>query len=454
MTTVATALPEDENAARPEALPAPIHWNPLLRIGFRFCFCYFLIWIVCNGNAGIWTVVPHWGDRLNQWFHWPLGMVAALVARHVLHLPANESTWIPTGSGDTALDWVQAGVFVSIALVAAAVWSVLDRRRREYQVLLAWLIFLLRLSVATAMLIYGFVKFFPLQMGPPLLITLAEPVGQMSPMNLLWTMIGSAPHYEMICGVTEIGCGVLLLVRRTALAGAILTVFVTTNIVLYNFFFDVPVKLFSLHLLLGAAFCVLPNTKPLFRFFFQHLPAAPSAVWVPPSERRPFRIATLAVEMIFLLLVGGQMLQNGLEGYTHVYGNEDIHSPLQGGWTITEAGSRRTAEPLFHNMQQIYIDRPLGKNSYLAVSKGLPDLRAGMPITIDAAKHQIEMPGPPNDHVFAFAAHGNDQVTLTGLSKSGSGTGTVIVLQRIALPKHWPLLTRGFHLVSQSPYER
>ena len=446
--------PSPPDACRIEVRPVPIHWNPLLRIGFRFCFCYFALWIVCNGNASVWGAIPVWGDKIGHWIRWPLAQLAALTGKHLLYLPASEAAWAPTGSGDTALDWVLTGLFVALALCATMVWSLLDRRRRQYQTLLAWLVFALRLTLATAMLIYGFAKLFPLQMPPPLLITLAEPVGQMSPMALLWTMIGSSAHYEMICGSAEIACGVLLLVRRTALAGAMLTVFVATNIVLYNFFFDVPVKIFSLHLLLGALFCVLPNARALFRFFWLHVPSAPASVWVPPTERKAFRRATIAVEAGFLVLVIGQQLWGDMQGYHHVYGFAGTHSPMQGAWTIQDADAGQDAQPLFKGMQKIFIDRAMGENMFLAVAEGAGDRRMGMPVTVDPAKHQIQVPGPPDAHLFAFAMNGNDQIQLTGLRRNGSPGGAALLLQRIPLPRQWPLLTRGFHLVSQSPYQR
>ena len=112
-------------------------------------------------------------------------------------------------------------IFVAAALAGTLVWSALDRRRRQYQTLLAWLRFLLRLSIGIAMLLYGFAKLFPEQMQPPSLAVLNEPVGQISPMTLLWTMIGSSPGYEMVCGFAEVAGGLLLLYRRTALFGAL-----------------------------------------------------------------------------------------------------------------------------------------------------------------------------------------------------------------------------------------
>jgi hypothetical protein len=40
-----------------------------------------------------------------------------------------------------------------------------------------------------------------------------------------------------------------------------------TNVLLYNLFYDVPVKLFAAHLVLFALFVILADVVPLYRFF-------------------------------------------------------------------------------------------------------------------------------------------------------------------------------------------
>jgi hypothetical protein len=90
-----------------------------------------------------------------------------------------------TGSGDTAINWIAVGLMLLTTLIVAVLWSTLDRQRREYRTLAAWLRFLLRLTLVFTLLGYGFDKIFPLQMPPPLLAVLNEPLGQSSPMTLL-----------------------------------------------------------------------------------------------------------------------------------------------------------------------------------------------------------------------------------------------------------------------------
>jgi hypothetical protein len=106
-------------------------------------------------------------------------------------------------------------------------------------------------------------------------------------MTFLWNLIGLNPVYEIICGSAEVLGGILLLYRRTALAGALFSTFVVTNVVLYNFCYDVPVKLFAVNLLLACIFLALPDALSLCHFFWSHKPAAPTAAGFPPPAAAP-----------------------------------------------------------------------------------------------------------------------------------------------------------------------
>ena len=214
------------------------------------------------------------------------------------------------------MHWVQQLVFLVVAALGALLWTLLatlrSSPRTQYQTLYAWLRFLLRLSCGMFMLDYGCDKLFPMQMAPISIAILNEPVGHMSPMTMLWALIGLNPAYEMVCGAAEVLGGVLILFRRTALAGALLSAFVMTNVLLYNLFFDVPVKLFAANLLAALLFICLPDARALFSFCWLHQPA-PAGIWVPPVQRKAFRIATRTIELAYTVTL--LVIFPALEGY-------------------------------------------------------------------------------------------------------------------------------------------
>lgn len=181
-----------------------VRWSPGTRITFRFGFCYLMMYALCCGNACIWEVIPfHVGEHLEDWTSWPFFHGAQWLGQHLFHLTGVGARLHDTGSGDTILNWIAVAIMLVIAFVAALIWSGLDRRSVAYPKLFFWFRLTLRLTLGYAMLNYGFAKLFPLQMSPPSLAVLNEPLGNTSAMTMLWTLIGLNPIYEMICGAAE-----------------------------------------------------------------------------------------------------------------------------------------------------------------------------------------------------------------------------------------------------------
>ena len=192
----------------------------------------------------------------------------------------------------------------AIALVGAAVWSAIDersKRRTEYQTAYSWLRLLLRFTLALTLLEYGFVKVFPEQFSSPTLYELTGTYGDSTPMHLLWTFIGASTAYTIFSGSMEVIAGMLLLFRRTSTVGAMMAAGVLLNVVLLNFCYDVPVKLYSTHLCLMALFLLLPDVSALWRFLILRRPAELTGVWVPRAERRALRITAHVLQALVVI---------------------------------------------------------------------------------------------------------------------------------------------------------
>ena len=162
------------------------------------------------------------------------------------------------------------------------------------------------------MVIYGSVKVFPLQMPPPSHRHLNEPPATWLPTAFLWNLIGLNPVNEIFCGSAEVLGGILLFYRRTSLP-APSSPPSCQHVVLYNFCYDVPVKLFAANLLLGCIFLALPDALSLCRFFWSHKAAAPTPCGFPPTAAAPggsrsssprwsFAAAFLVVRPIFMTI--------------------------------------------------------------------------------------------------------------------------------------------------------
>jgi hypothetical protein len=433
--------------------PVAVRWTPFGRFGFRFAFCYLLIYAFAC--CGVLDLFP----KIGPYISWALAQIplrpAEWLVQHRFHITGIAAHLHPTGSGDTLIDWVALSLMFVYALAAALVWTVLDRRRLEYQTAAAWLRFLLRLTLILGLATFGLVKLFPLQMAPPSLAVLNEPLGNTSPNTLLWTLIGLHPGYEMICGAAEVAAAVLLFFRRTALAGALLAGFVMTNVLLYNMFFDVPLKIHAAHLLLFSIAITVPDLRALFDFFWRRKPAAPSGIWVPPTERRAFRIAILVVELMLLVYCLPSAL-GSYRRYAWQRANLRHPSPLSGQWhvdaaTLTVDGqttprSIPTGEGL--PVTDIFLE-PSG-HVMLRDSSGVL-WRADF--EVDNKQHTLHLFQPGHPILYNLVAPDPAHLVLTPTGEHTSVDGT-LHLSRVPLPTHYPLLDRGFHLINEWGLER
>ncbi len=256
--------------------PGAPRWPVVERIAFRFAFVYLILY--CwpeSGRSSLLQAIPIGTESLTKWAQAPWHALCPWVAIHIFHLSGPVTRYHPTGSGDTTLDYVQVFCFAVIAMFAVIVWSILDRHRPQYRTLYAWLRLVVRFTLAFTLLLYGFAKVYPLQFLPPFLTKLTEPYGEASPMGLLWTFMGASTAYTLFTGLVEVMGGLLLLFRRTTTLGALIGAGALLNIVMLNFCYDVPVKLYSVHLLVMALFLLLPDVRALWNFFFLHRPSGP-----------------------------------------------------------------------------------------------------------------------------------------------------------------------------------
>jgi hypothetical protein len=459
-------LPTPAVAAAP---PAP--WSPAVRLAFRIAFIYFLCFIVLGANGTLLDIFPVVGGWIQDKLNWPLNHLSEFVGQHLFHLTGIAAHWHPSDSGDTAMNWIHDGLVLTFALAGGILWTIISHLRNnprtDYRTLHAWLRFFLRLTCAMFMIGYGMVKVFPFQMPPPSVAILIEPAGNMAPMTFLWNLIGLSPVYEMICGSAEVLGGVLLLYRRTALAGAIFSAFVVTNIVLYNYCYDVPVKLFATNLLLACIFLALPDAVSLGRYFWSHKPTAPTASWVPSISRRAGRIAILVTEIVFavaflvvqptFVAIGWHRLQVSLR----------TPSPLVGAWHLdpTHPASSAFIDPVGGPITDLYV-APSGR-AYTRSSDGELWLSN---VHLDPKKHTalINCYFISDPTKYAWQLTDPNHLILTTVPPAPPKshpkhkpvkpappfTPAVLTLTRIPTPTHYPLLERGFHFISEWRYER
>ncbi len=117
------------------------------------------------------------------------------------------------------------------------------------------------------MVSYGMAKVIPLQMPAPGLARLLEPFGNLSPMGVLWASIGASPTYEIFTGAIELARRhPVVPARGLRLLGALISPAAhVTQVFVLNMTYDVPVKLFSFHLLVMSLVLLAPEARRLLK---------------------------------------------------------------------------------------------------------------------------------------------------------------------------------------------
>jgi hypothetical protein len=309
---------------------------------FRFGFAYLAVYSLTTQIIGGLILLPTFSFPALG-VHWPLRDVTLWLGRRLFDVA--DLTYAGN-SGDTAFHWIQALLVLVLAAAAAAVWSVLDRGRPHYVRLHRGLHTFLRFALAAQMFYYGMAKVIPTQFPPPSLVTLVEPLGNLTLTGLLWTTIGASPAYQIFTGWAEVIAGVLLVVPQTALLGALLCLADMVQVFVMNMTFDIGLKLISFHLVLMTMFVLAPDAR---------------RVWKPSTvERRawPFQpsiaIGTKGPALAAQLLFGAYLL--GM-----------FTSISMARWYADGGGSPRSALYGIWNVHQLVIDgeaRPAVFNDY------------------------------------------------------------------------------------------
>ena len=283
-------------ARRQAEIPAAeltVGWATSTCVAFRLVFAYFVLYGFPFPLGWI-----HYTSYPAEKWEQLKGVAIPWVGKHILHL-SPDITVFPNGSGDKTYNYVEVLCYLAVALLVTVIWSLLDRRRPNYQKLQQWLILYVRLVLATIMISYGAVKVIQGQFPTPNMARLLQPYGDSSPMGLLWTFMGASKSYTFFAGAVEMLGGILLFVPRLTTLGALVCLGATGNIFMLNMSYDVPVKLFSFNLLLMSLLLLAPDLRRMADFFLFNRSVGPA--FRPPLFRRKWMNHCI---LAFQLLMG------------------------------------------------------------------------------------------------------------------------------------------------------
>ena len=413
-------------------------WSLATRVAFRLCFVYFSLFCVTTQVLTGLFPIPKL-DLPDVATLQPIRGAVLWTAAHIFHI-TRTLVYEGSGSGDKTFDWVLASCTLMVTCGATAVWSWLDRRRENYATLYKWFRLAMRFALGSELVLYGMDKAVPLQMPFPFLTKLVEPYGNFSPMGVLWSSVGSSRPYEIFVGCAELFGGVLLFLPRTTMFGALISLADMTQVWMLNMTYDVPVKLFSFHLILLSLFLLAPDLKRLLRFFFGDVAPGPRAEWPLFGSARANRVAAAAQALFGVALLAGNGISARLAW--DEYGPGRPRSPLYGIWNVQSPALPAS------QWRRVIFDFPTS----MAVQQ-MNDSLVFYSATVNVKDGVIGLKGNGGSKAggkltFQRPAPGR-------LSLDGDLDGQKVAMQlELMDTSKMPLVSRGFHWIQEYPFNK
>ena len=232
--------------------------------------------------------------------------------------------------------------------------------------------------------------------------------------------------------------------------GALVALGTLANVVALNFCYDVPVKLFSIHLLAMAVFLVLPDAARLSRMFLLGQAVEPAdvrPVFARPGLNRAALIAGPAWAFVYTLL----MLANAQSG-RHKYGDLAGKGPFHGIWNVEGFVLNGTAHPPLatdaSRWQRVVFDYP----EVLAILD-MSGARRRYGLTVHTDTKSIALKKRDDPDWRAYMAYSQPDSTTLTLQGTAGQDSVQVSLRRVEAP-NFLLRTRGFHWINEYPFNR
>ncbi len=416
-------------------------WELLLR---RFITFYFLLFILPFPLQYLPYV-----KVISKWYNHAVTYSVAVIGKHVFHISFPLAP-VTNGSGDTTFNYIRLFLFVVLAIVATILYSIAYNKREYDAFVWYWLTVYIRFFFALTMIQYGLVKIVRVQFPFPF-YSLNETYGESSPLRLMWNFMGYSKAYNFFIGAGEVLAGILVFFRKTTMLGALLSIAILSNVVIMNFCFDVPVKLFAAHLLFLCVFIVAPDRKRLYFFFVQNksVPASPIQ---PRFKEAKTNTAWYAVKFVLTVAIVYSLIGITKRKY-YFYGDGAFaKTPLFGIYNVeTFVKNKDTLQPLITDTSQWRMLNIIYQKQ--ATIKMMNDEMKITTLFIDTTKKEMQLVDD-NDSTYranlSYIKQDSVHLALSGTIRKDS---VFILLQKQNI-NNYELFNRGFHWINEYPYNR
>lgn len=434
-------IPQLQTEAPVSAPATNRQWSLATRIAFRFTFAYFILWAYPRAVGSLGNGIKYSNPLRDMW-----QAVVPWVGTHVLHV-AGDFTEVANGSGDQLYDYV---LIFCIALTAALItltWSILDRKRANYAGMYQWLRFFMRLMLTLAMISYGADKLWWAQFPAPRLTRLIEPYGQTQPADLLWTFMGMSRAYSFFGGLGEMLGAVLLIVPRMTTLGALVVSALMSNVLMLNLSYDVPRKIYSIHLLAMCIFLMLPDMRRMLDFFVLNRTTQLTQA-VPLFKDK---VLNWGVWILYLAIAASALFDQGKFAHTaSSFSRSHVPATVRGIWTVEDFKMDGIERPPLvtdsERWRRIVLDGP-----YEFDIQPMDGPVHRYLLKPDFAKQRLVICKPDSPTQLSTLTYQNLQPDKMVLDGELNGNQISVKLSRVDLsdPANFALINRGFHWVTQ-----
>ena len=238
----------------------------------------------------------------------------------------------------------------------------------------------------------------------------------------------------------------LLFFRKTTTLGDIVELVVAGNMDAITYSFDVPVKLLSTFLVLMCLFILIRDTRRLINFFFKNKEAQPSNLTPHRFKARWKNITLCVIKYVLIIFVLTTNFVQAMQS-SKVYGENAKKPPLYGLYNVeTFIKNRDTLKPL--TTDSIRWNKLWISYSHSASVKLMNDSVKHYSFIADTVKHIIT--GDYFKDTLMYSVQKPDIMILQGHWEAAS----VYIRLRKMDPNKFLLLKRGFHMISEYPFNR
>lgn len=417
-------------------------WSFASKLGFRFLFAYFTLYLFPFPLG----YIP-WVSNIGNWIQKIWDVIVPWVANNVLGIEGTINT-VFNGSGDRIYDYVLLFSTLCLSLLISLVWTLLDTQRINYEKLNHWLWVYVRYGLAISLMGYGFAKVFKLQFPFPNFTRLLEPYGDSSPMGLAWTFMGYSNGYNYFTGIAELLAG-LMLFRKTTSLGAIISMMVLVNIVMMNFCFDIPVKLYSTNLLLMGIYVASPDFKRIW-YFFTNQPVPPKDVSYPKWEGHWKWIRLISKTLFIGYLLYSSITES--KERLKQWGDQAPKPPLYGLYEVNQfVMNNDTLPPLTTDTirwQRMIVQWP--GRTIIQLMDDKFHYYNFEPDTIAKTMSIYQGQDTLNKQLFEYEWKTEELLSMRGIWQKDS----VLIDMRLRKATDFLLVNRGFNWINERPFNR